>query len=242
MNIKWPGTIIFQKKIFILRSKMSPKSFLNQNNKSVLVALDRDGTLIYDEGYFGRKDDWKNNVKFYDGAAELIKNLNELADVIVTTNQIGVARGYYGPERVEEINRYLDSLLRTRGAIVDGWYYCPYVERDWAEKEGLDLNTPWIKNEFPETRKPEIGMLKLAARDLGRELSSYKKIFIIGDKLDDLGMALKAGGIGIWFDNGKNSDLLAEVKKLEVINPQSIFCVSDLTKIAGLIQSLRSSL
>lgn len=208
--------------------------------KDTLVVLDRDDTLIYDPGYFGLEDNWKDNLKLYDGAVKTIKNLNNFADVIVATNQIGVARGYYGPKRVEEINKYLDSLLKAQGALIDGWYYSPFVESSWAEKEGLDLDTPWIEDGFPKTRKPEIGMLEQGARDLGRELSSYKNIFVIGDKLDDLNTALNAGGIGIWFYNGKNESLFEEVKRLKKINPEKIFYVKDLTKVIDMVQSVRN--
>ncbi|MBU4332468.1 HAD-IIIA family hydrolase [Patescibacteria group bacterium] len=211
-----------------------------RSEKDILVALDRDGTLIHDEGYFGLEDNWQDNLKFYDGCIDMIKSLNPVADVVVTTNQIGVARGFYTSKRVGEINKYIESIFKTQGAVIDGWHYCPYVERAWARKEGLDLDTPWIKDEFPKTRKPEIGMLEQAAVDLGKELSSYKNIFVIGDELDDLNMALNAGGIGIWFDNGKNDYLFEEVKKLKTANPGKIFYVKDLTKVIDMVQSVRN--
>jgi len=212
---------------------------MNQNNnKNILVAIDRDGTLNYDDGYFGRKDTWKNDLKLYSGATELIKELNEFTDVIVITNQIGVARGYYGPERVEEINNYLDNLLKKQGAIINGWYYCPYVEREWGLKQGLDPKSPWLIDGFPKTRKPEIGMLQDAAQDLGRTLDSYQTIIIIGDALDDLNMALNAHGIGIWFDNGKNKNLKKQVEDLKKANPNKIFDTKDLRKVFEIIKSL----
>ena len=179
------------------------------STKNILVMLDRDGTVIYDdEGYFGKNDNWRDQIRFYEGASQMIKTLNSFARVVVGTNQIGVARGFYGPERVKEVNQFIDALLKEQGAKIDGWYFSPYVERSWAEKNGLDLNTPWVLDSFPETRKPQIGMLRLAAADFKRDLSFYKKIFVIGDKLDDLNTALNAGGIGVFFENGKNNHLV----------------------------------
>jgi len=208
-----------------------------ESAKNILVALDRDGTLIYDdEGYFGRNDNWREKIRFYDGAAEMIKILNSFARVIVATNQIGVARGFYGPERVKEINQFLDTLLKEQGAKVDGWHFSPYVERSWAEKNKLDLNTPWVLDSFPETRKPRIGMLKQAAADFGKDFSFYKKIFVIGGSLDDLNMALNAGGIGVFFENRKNSHLIAKVKSLELANPGRIFRVDNLVSAAEIIK------
>jgi len=207
------------------------------NKEGILVALDRDGTLIYDnEGYFGRNDNWKKEIKFYDDAAETIKTLNGFAKVIVVTNQIGVAKGFYSQERVKEINQYLNARLKEEGAKVDGWYFSPYVEKEWATKNGLDLNSPWVLDNFPETRKPKVGMLKLAAADFGKDFSSYKKIFVVGDSLDDLNMGLNARGIGIFFENGKNNHLIERVRALELANPGRIYRVNNLFSAAKIIE------
>lgn len=204
--------------------------------EKILVAIDRDGTIIHDDGYFGKDDNWQENVKFYNGGAEGIKILNNFAKVAVVTNQIGVARGLYGPERVVEINQYLDSFLKAQGAVVDGWYFSPYVERAWAEKQGLGADNPWAVDGFPGTRKPEIGMLKLATADFGKDLSSYKKIFVIGDELDDLQMALKANGIGILLQNGKNHHVVERAKELELLYPDRIFYANNLIEAAEIIK------
>lgn len=209
------------------------------HEEEILVAFDRDGTLIYDEdGYFGKNDNWREKVKLYKGATETIKALNGFAKVIVTTNQIGVARGLYSEKRVREINGFLDRLFQEKGASVDGWYFSPYVEKKWAEKEGLDLNSPQVLNDFPETRKPGIGMLKKAAADFNKDLSSYKKIFVVGDSLDDLKMALNAGGVGLFFRNGKNDHLMEKVKNLESSNPSKIFYTNNLIEVVEIIKSI----
>jgi len=221
----------------ILEIILEHKKKLPENQKDILISLDRDGTLIYDEeGYFGKSDDWREKIKFYKGAIKVIKTLNNFASVIVTTNQIGVARGFYGPERVKEINEYLDKLIKKDGAKIDGWYFSPYIEKSWAEKNNLNLNSQWISDSFPETRKPETGMLKLAAADFGKDLSFYKKIFIIGDSLNDLKMGLNAGGIGIFFENKKNDHLIEQVKSLESANPGRIFRVDNLFSAVKIVK------
>jgi len=171
----------------------------------------------------------------------MIKILNNFAQVVVATNQIGVARGFYGPERVGEINEYLAGLLKNQGAKIDGWYFSPYVERSWAEKNGLDPNSPWVLDNFPETRKPQIGMLKLAAFDSGKDLSFYRKIFIVGNTLDDLKTALNAGGIGLFFKDGKNDYLMDRVSVLESDNPGRIFLVDNLVSAAEIVKSKSSN-
>ncbi|MFA5392126.1 MAG: HAD-IIIA family hydrolase [Candidatus Paceibacterota bacterium] len=207
-----------------------------KQRKNILVAFDRDGTLIYDDGYFGRKDNWKNEIKFYKGGAKAIKALNVFADVVVASNQIGVALGFYKSERVEEINKYLDEILQKQGAKIDNWYFSPYVEQNWAKKNGLDLNNPWVLNSFPKTRKPQIGMIKLAANYFGTPISFYKENFVIGDSLDDLNMALNANGIGIFFENKKNNHLIKKVKSLEFVNKGRIFRVSKLISVIKIIK------
>ena len=210
---------------------------IEQSRKRILVAFDRDGTLIYDDdGYFGRSDNWQNQIKFYDGVIESIKTLNSFAKIIVCTNQIGIARGFYGPERVKEINQYIDILFKKQRAKIDGWYFSPYIEQSWAKKNGLDLNNPWVLNSFPKTRKPQIGMIKSAATDFGKNLSFYKKIFVIGDSLDDLIMALNADGIGIFFENKKNNHLIGKVKSLEFANSGRIFRVNKLISAVEIIK------
>jgi D-glycero-D-manno-heptose 1,7-bisphosphate phosphatase len=208
-----------------------------QIKKGILVALDRDGTLIHDEdGYFGRKNNWKEDIKFYEGAAEAVKLLNNFARVVVTTNQIGVAKGFYGTDRVEEINKFIGDYFRKNGAVIDGWYFSPYVERKWAEQNGLDTNTPWVVDGFPETRKPKTGMLESAAKDLEKNLSSFKKIYVIGDSLDDINMALNASGSGILFLNDKNKNLTDSVKVLESANPGKVFYADSLVSAAKIIK------
>lgn len=225
--------IIHQSHQHQLDSRRSP----SPSSKNILVAVDRDDTLVHDDGYFGKKDNWKDELKFYDGAVEMVKSFNDFADVVVATNQLGVARGLYGPERVEEIHNFIDTSFRAQGALINNWQYSPYAERSWAEKEGLAQNCLWLVDGFPETRKPQIGMLTAAANDLGKSLSHYKKIFVIGDKLDDIQMALNADGIGVWFYNGKNGHLWEGVKKLEATHPGRIFYVSSLAKAAELIKA-----
>jgi D-glycero-D-manno-heptose 1,7-bisphosphate phosphatase len=211
------------------------KNKKQENN--ILVAFDRDGTLIYDDGYFGRKDNWKEEIKFYKGAIETIKALNSFTDVVVISNQIGVALGLYGPERVKKINSYLDEIFRKKGAKINGWYFSPYVEKKWALKNGLSSKNPWVLKDFPFTRKPQVGMLKLAAADLNKTILSYRKIFVIGDSLDDIKMTLKiSNGIGIFFKNKKNDFLIKEIDSLISINPDRIFIINELISAIKIIK------
>lgn len=238
----WVGSRNFNKveavHLLLLDCILESLLLKEKQKKEILVVLDRDNTLIYDDGYFGKEKNWKKKVKFREGAIELVRTLNEFAYVVVCTNQIGVARGFYPPERVIAIHSYLDKLLKKEGAKIDGWYFCPYVERKWAKREGLPLNSPFVLEKFPETRKPNVGMIKMAVKDLKRKLSSFKKIFVIGDSLDDVKMALNVKGFGIFFQHEKNHSLLEKVKELQMENPGKVFIVKDLFSAKKIIQNI----
>ena len=113
-----------------------------------LVGLDRDGTIIDDAGqsYLGRDPDWRSKLKIYPEVPQGIKILNSdtRSSAVVTTNQAGVANGYYGTERCEEVNAHLRGLLLADGLRVEGFYYCPFVDSDYAKKKGLALNNSWV--------------------------------------------------------------------------------------------------
>jgi len=137
------------------------------------VLLDRDGTIIVDHGHVGSVD----RVELIDGAAEAIARLNRArVPVAVVTNQAGVARGFYDISDVEEVHRYIASLLAEHGAHIDQFFYCPY------HPEGTVA-------EFARTsvdRKPMPGMARAAAQALNLDLTSS---WVVGDRLEDIGLA-----------------------------------------------------
>jgi len=167
--------------------------------KRSLVGLDRDGTINKDSGHFGKSDLWYKELEIYPGVAEGIKLLNEKnIYVVVITNQAGVARGYFDCERVKEINKEIDKRFRKNGAKIDEWYFCPYVNKEYFLKRDLPVNDSWILPNN-EGRKPKIGMLKEACRDLGLKLEETN-IFVIGDKQSDVQTGVNAGGRGYLVD------------------------------------------
>lgn len=159
------------------------------------VFLDRDGTIIEDIGYL---DDC-NKIKFLPRVSEAIKLLNKNGfKVIITTNQSGVARGYFTEETVREMNRYIQEFLAKQGAIIDKTYYCPhYVEGTIAE----------YRKEC-RCRKPNPGMIEEAAREFGIDL---KGSFVIGDKTTDVEAGHRAMCRAILLADKKSLDRQEEV-------------------------------
>lgn len=142
--------------------------------KSRAAFLDRDGVIVGDVHYLCRPD----QLRLLPGAARAIRRLRRAGfKAVVVSNQSGVARGYLTLKDLQGIHRRLDLLLRSRGARLDGVYYCPHHPR--IGRKGRCL-----------CRKPKIGMLKAAARKLDLDLESC---YVIGDTTTDIRTARNAG-------------------------------------------------
>ena len=202
-----------------------------------LVGVDRDGTIIADRGYLGRSESWRDEIQFLDGAISGLRRLKGLGfKVPVISNQAGVARGYFNIERVEEIHEHLDTLLKQKGVNLDGFYYCPSVDKDYAQKKGIPLDSQWV--EETEMRKPGIGMLKTAARRLCIPFNYLMgHIYFIGDKVSDVETGLNANGIGIFLRNGKNEEEFAKLQmsKSAELRKQQVYAVANLKEAADIV-------
>lgn len=138
------------------------------------VFIDRDGTLNVEKNYLHRWEDWE----WIPGAVDAIKRLNAAGyAVIVTTNQAGIARGYYTEADVLALHQRVDANLKAHGGRIDAFYYCPHHPQH-GEVRACDC------------RKPEPGMLVQAAREHNLDLAHS---FIIGDKAADVLAGLNAG-------------------------------------------------
>jgi D-glycero-D-manno-heptose 1,7-bisphosphate phosphatase len=151
--------------------------------------LDRDGVLNVDHGYVHAIDrlDW------IDGARQAVRLLNDTGYyVFVVTNQSGIARGLYDEASVHAFHAHIQDALKSEGAHVDAFYYCPH------HPDGTV--TPFAVNCL--CRKPGTGMLEQAAREWPIQ---RKGSFLIGDRDGDM-QAAKAFDIrGIRFDWTKDN-------------------------------------
>lgn len=146
--------------------------------------LDRDGVLNVDHGYVHRPE----RLEWVAGAPEAVRLLNEAGlPVIVITNQSGVARGYFDEDAVRHFHAHMQQELRTHGARIDAFYYCPHHPQGTVAQFSVDC----------DCRKPKPGMLEQAARDFAID---RQRSFLIGDKDDDVAAARAFGARGIKFD------------------------------------------
>lgn len=150
------------------------------------VFLDRDGVLNKDSGYVHSPEDFE----WVPGAPQAVKRLNDQGYyVFVVTNQAGVAKGYYGEEAVLTLHAWMNEQLRSTGAHIDDYFYCPHHPEGVVE--ALRVDCP--------CRKPRPGMLH---RALERWPVDLQGSFLVGDKESDIEAAKQARIPGYLFDGG----------------------------------------
>jgi D-glycero-D-manno-heptose 1,7-bisphosphate phosphatase len=151
-----------------------------------VVFLDRDGTLIEESGYLDRLE----RLAFFPFSVDAVRLLNHAGlAVVVVTNQSGVARGLVQEAFIDEAHTYIAEHLAVGGAHIDGFYYCPH-HPDAA------LDAYRIRC---DCRKPQPGLLRRAASELGLDLS---RSFAIGDRWQDLLAGRAVGGQSVLVRTG----------------------------------------
>ncbi len=142
------------------------------------VFLDRDNTIIDNDGYLGDP----SKVKLLTGAATALSALRALGyRLIVVSNQSGVARGMFDERAVEAVNQEMCKQLRENAGVhIDASYYCPFHPDAVIAEYKVDH----------EWRKPKAGMLKQAGADFALDLS---QCWMIGDMPRDIAAGAAAG-------------------------------------------------
>jgi D-glycero-D-manno-heptose 1,7-bisphosphate phosphatase len=132
------------------------------------IFLDRDGVVVEESGYLSRPED----VRFIPGAIGVIVRLNTLGiPVVLVTNQSGIGRGLYNWDAFEQVQERIREQVGFDAEIASGFFSRTEPEAD-----------PF--------RKPNPGMLELAAEELSLDLSQS---WLVGDKPSDIETALRAG-------------------------------------------------
>jgi len=151
--------------------------------------LDRDGTITSERGYVTRPED----VALIDGAAAAIRELNEAGILaVIVSNQSGVARGLMSEEDMAAVHAATESLLAAEGAQLSGAYYCPNHPNGTLERYTRDATC----------RKPALGMLELAIRDLDIDVAQST---MVGDQVTDVEFADRAGIPAVLVMTGKGA-------------------------------------
>jgi histidinol-phosphate phosphatase family protein len=164
--------------------------------KKKSIILDRDGVInkkAKKSDYIKNWDEWE----WIDGSKEAISLLKKNDyQIIIVTNQAGIARGKMTEKDLELIHYNLKNEVMESGGFIDHIYYCSH---GW--------------NEDCECRKPKPGMLFQAQRDFHIDLS---KTYFVGDDVRDI-EAGNAADMKTFLVN-ENYNLLAFVKEKLIEN------------------------
>lgn len=175
-----------------------------------VIFLDRDGVI--NENRMDYVKSWQE-FQFLPGACEAIARLSSSGhQVVICTNQAGIATGCLTRELIETIHRrMLDSIEQTGGHVA-GVYYCPH-----ARQAGCDC------------RKPRPGLLLRAAQELQLDLAGA---VFVGDGLTDIQAAQAAGVTPILVLTGRGKEQLRQAAG--VIN-EPFLVVKDLPMAVSII-------
>ncbi len=158
--------------------------------------MDRDGTILKEVegsapetlGYLTRVED----VKLIEGSAEAIALARKLGyKIIIITNQSAIARGWLTKSELDRINRRMYDLLKDAdpNALIDALYFSPFHKDGTLKEYSIEHSS----------RKPDIGMILDAKKDLDIDLSSS---FMIGDACSDVECGINAGLYNILVETG----------------------------------------
>jgi histidinol-phosphate phosphatase family protein len=158
--------------------------------RAELCLLDRDGVVTLGTA----PPTSPGAVQLVPGAAAGVRALNEAGiEVVLVSNQGGVARGLFDAGTMMRVHERVAELLAAEGARLDDAHYCPHhPETHWAE------GAPALRGPCA-CRKPSTGMVDLA---LSRSPHPAWRAVVIGDETGDLQLAKNAGLPSIAVDTG----------------------------------------
>lgn len=184
------------------------------------IFLDKDGTLIEDVPY--NVD--PAQIRLCEGAAAGLRSLHQAGyQLIVITNQSGVARGYFPEVALIVVEWRLRMLLTEFGVPLTGFYYCPHHPDGAVSPYAISCNC----------HKPQPGLLHQAAIDHDVDLTQS---WFIGDILNDVEAGRAAGCRTVLIDNGNETEWILSHQRL----PHHT--VSNLVDAAQVITALSPSL
>jgi D-glycero-D-manno-heptose 1,7-bisphosphate phosphatase len=157
------------------------------------VILDRDGVINYDSvDYIKSPDEWHP----IPGSLDAIAALNRAGfQVLVATNQSGIARGLYDIMTLDQIHEKMMHELGTHGGYIDEIFFCPHHPDDHCK-----------------CRKPKPGLIHQIATKYPINLA---ETFFIGDSLVDVQAANFAGCIPLLVSNKEKPKVSIHVPTFE---------------------------
>ena len=168
--------------------------------------MDRDGTISEEVGYINHLSRYRLLPRSLQ-AIRLINDSGFLA--IVTTNQSGVARGYFSESLVGQVHERLLAWARDGGARLDAIYYCPHHPHEGEPPFRADC----------DCRKPRPGMIRRAAREHDIDLA---RSYVVGDTRADIEAGAAAGVPGILVLTGYGRGLVEHGRATMRVEPLAV--------------------
>lgn len=185
------------------------------------IILDRDGVINFDSiEYIKSPAEWEA----IPGSLEAIAKLNHAGyEVLIVTNQSGIARGYFDLDTLFLIHDEMLEQIAAAGGSVKEIFYCPHHPKDGCN-----------------CRKPKPGMLQQIAEKYHLQL---KDTYFIGDSASDVHAAEAAGCLPILVRTG-NGELALQrhpefaviphfenlAKAIDAILSQESACLTNITQ------------
>lgn len=158
---------------------------------SGLAALlcDRDGTIMENRRDYVREPE---HIRLFPDAVQALRQVSESGTpIILVTNQSVAGRGILTVGQVVNLHRRVVDLLSAAGVQVEGTYICPHAPTDACS-----------------CRKPAPGMIQEA---LARFRLDPVRTALVGDAVDDMLAARRAGVLGVMVRTGRGADQAARL-------------------------------
>jgi histidinol-phosphate phosphatase family protein len=150
------------------------------------VFIDKDGTLV--ETVPHNVD--PAQIRFMPHAIEALRLLADRGyQLIVVTNQPGLAYGMFTRAQLTQLELALTAMLQREGVALAGFYACPHAAGAGPVPACL-------------CRKPAPGLLRQAARAHAIDL---QRSWMVGDILDDVEAGQRAGCRTVMLDVGNET-------------------------------------
>jgi len=145
---------------------------MNKQKSKRIAFFDRDGVInkkAFPHCYITKVDEFV----FNKGIVELLSRLIQLGfEIIIVSNQRGIARGFFSEQDLHDIHTYMETSLQKQGIRILDIFYCPH---------NIDKCS---------CRKPKPGLLKQATQKYNIDLVSS---ILISDSKEDIKMATTFG-------------------------------------------------
>lgn len=170
------------------------------------IFLDRDGVINKEVGYLHKIEDFE----FINGVFDACLYFQSLGyQIIIVTNQSGIARGYYNESDFHVVNNWMLAKFKNNNINILDVFFCPH---------GPESNC--------ECRKPKPGMFNQANNKHGINM---EKSWMIGDKEADV-QAANTAGI-------KNTILVKSGHAIDEKNSNAKFILDSISQVKTIIKN-----